>query len=411
LTLREKLLKIKLMKKLLFFFLLILTPLLLVKNQALAVNKASDSAQNKTVEIKKGEVIDQDFFAQGSDIKIDGIVNGDVYVAGGNISLAGKIDGDLIAAGGHISLDGEITQNMRVAGQTILVKGKIGRNLTVFSNQVIIEEGAVIGGNLLGFGKTIVVNGDVGRDVRIYGNQVSVNSQIGRNLKGSFGNLTLSEKTKILGDLDYQSSKEAEILPGAIISGQTNYQQLASDSWSWSNHLPKKAAIPFFFGLAGLALWFKIMAFLLALGFGLLFFYFFPKRVENMAKIISQRPWACLGWGLLVPFIFALAIIFLIITLIGIPLIFVLLPLFGLLLYFAKLFTAFFLGRKILGQKKAWGWTLLVGLLIYYLLSSILFLNGLVGLFFTAFGLGAFVLDQKNLRKTARLALKTSKKK
>jgi len=410
LTSCEKFSKIKSMKKLSLFFLLLLIPFFFFKEQVLATEQASDSAQNKIVEVKKGEIINQDFFAQGSEIKIDGTINGDVYAAGGNISLNGKIDGDLIAVSGNIFLNGEVTQDVRIAGQIISIKGKIGRNLTVFGNQVTIEEGAVIGGSLLGFGSIIRDNGSVGRDARIYGNQVSVNGQIGRDFKGSFGNLTLAEKAKILGNLDYQSSKEAEILAGATVVGQTNYQQLATDSWRWSDHLSKKA-MPLFFGLAGIALWFKIMAFLLALGFGLLFFYFFPRRVESMAKIIGQRPWACLGWGVLAPFIFVFAIIFLALTLIGIPLIFVLLPLFGLLLYFAKLFTAFFLGRKILGGKKAWGWALLVGLLIYYLLGLVLFLNGLVGFVFTALGLGAFILDQKNLRKTARLALKTSKNK
>lgn len=398
------------MKKLSLFFLLLLVPFFFVKGQVLAAVQASDSAQNKIVEVKKGEIINQDFFAQGSDIKIDGIINGDVYAAGGNISLNGKIDGDLIAGSANIFLNGEVTQDVRVVGQMILVRGKIGRNLTAFGNQVTIEEGAIIGGSLLGFGSVINDNGSVGRDARIYGNQVSVNGQIGRDFRGSFGSLTLAERTKILGNLDYQSSKEAEVLTGATIFGQTNYQQLATDSWRWSDHLSKKA-MPFFFGLAGIALWFKIMAFLLALGFGLLFFYFFPKRVESMAKIMGQRPWACLGWGILVPLIFVFVVIFLVLTLIGIPLIFVLLPLFGLLLYFAKLFTAFFFGRKILGEKKAWGWALLVGLLIYYVLSVVAFLNGLVGFVFTALGLGAFILDQKNLRKAAKLALKTSKKK
>ena len=397
------------MKKILAFLLIFFAPFFVFKDQVLATNQASSSSQKKIIEVKKDEVIDQDFFAQGNDIKINGIINGDAYLIGGNLYLNGKINGDLIAAGGNLFLNGEITQDARVAGNNVFVKGKIGRNLTVLGGQINVEE-TTLDKNLLALGETIKISSPIGQDLRIYGDQVFINSQIGRNFKGSFSNLTLAEKTKILGNLDYQSPQEAQILNGATILGQTNYRQLSSDSWRWSTYFPKRI-MPLFFGLAGLALWFKIMAFLIALGFGLLFFYFFPKRVEKMSQIMGKRFWACFGWGLLVPFIFILTVIFLILTLVGIPFIFILLPLFGLLLYFAKLFTAFFLGRKILGEKKAWGWALLLGLSIYYLLSFVFVLNGIASLFFTALGLGAFILDQKNLRKTTSIALKTSKKK
>jgi len=106
-----------------------------------------------------------------------------------------------------------------------------------------------------------------------------------------------------------------------------------------------------------------------------------------------------LGVGVLTPIVFSLIVAFLAVSLVGIPFIFILLPIFLLLVYFAKIFTAFFVGRKILGPKKSWGWALLVGIAIYYALSLILVINGIIAFFFICLGLGAFVLDQKSRRR------------
>jgi len=42
---------------------------------------------------------------------------------------------------------------------------------------------------------------------------------------------------------------------------------------------------------------------------------------------------------------------------------------------------------------------LLVGIAIYYALSLILVINGIIAFFFICLGLGAFVLDQKSRRR------------
>ncbi|MCX6725911.1 MAG: hypothetical protein NT052_01160 [Candidatus Shapirobacteria bacterium] len=378
--------------------------------QTLAADKqATDSSNTKIVEVKKGEVINHDFFAAGSDVNISGLVNGDVFAAGGNINVDGKINGDLIAGSGNIVVNGEVVGNMRVGGGTVTINGLVGRNVTVGGSNVFIDEKAQIKGSLLGFSSNIKVNGLVGKDVRIYANQANINSTVGGNVQGSMASLILDAKAKILGDLDYQAKTEAQIVQGAVVMGKTVYQPLANNSNNWANWKPAKM-IPVFFGLYGLGLYFAFVSILMALVFGLIFLYFFSKRMENMAVIIRTRFWACLGWGLLMPIIFLFIIIFLAISLVGIPFIFIVLPLFGVLIYFAKIFTAFALGRRILGEKKAWGWVLALGLLIYFALGLIWGINGIAGCVFTTVGLGAFFLDQKSRRQPAKVIVNTSKK-
>lgn len=373
-----------------------------------ADNQATDSSSTKIVEVKKDEVINHDFFAAGSDVNINGLVNGDVFAAGGNVNVDGKINGDLIAGSGNIVVNGEVVGDIRAGGNTVTINGLVGRNVTVGGSNVIINEKAQIKGSLLGFSNNIRVNGLVGKDVRVYANQANINSTIGGNVQGSMANLILDAKAKILGDLDYQAKTEAQMVQGAVVIGKTTYQPLPSNN-NVANWKPAKI-MPVFFGLYGFGLYLKFVSVIMALVFGLIFLYFFSKRMENMAVIIRSRFWACLGWGLLMPIIFLFVIIFLAISLVGIPFIFIALPLFGVLIYFAKIFTAFALGRRILGEKKAWGWVLALGLLIYFGLGLIWGINGIAGCIFTAVGLGAFFLDQKSRRQVAKAVVKTSKK-
>ena len=397
------------MKKILILFSFILGLSFFFVPQTLAAdNQATSSSDKKIVEIKKGEVIEHDFFGAGSDVNINGLVNGDVFAAGGNVNVDGKINGDLIAGSGNIVVNGEVVGNIRVMGGTVTINGLIGRNLTVGGGNIIVNEKAQIKGSLLGFGSNIKVNGSVGKDVRIYANQANINSTVSGNVQGSMASLTLDAKAKILGDLDYQAKTEVQMVQGAVIMGKTTYQPLPENN-NKANWKPARM-MPLFFGLYGLGLYFAFVSILMALVFGLIFLYFFSKRMENMAVIIRTRFWACLGWGLLMPIIFLFVIIFLAISLIGIPFIFIVLPLFGVLIYFAKIFTAFALGRRILGEKKAWGWVLALGLLIYFALSLIWGINGIAGCVFTAVGLGAFFLDQKSRRQIIKEVVKTSKK-
>ena len=401
-----------LMKKSFFFIITALISFFFfLPNLTLAQESTPSSQKPKIIEVKKGEIINHDFFAGAKDVNILGTVNGDVFVGGNNVLVNGKINGDLIAGSENITFNGEVNGNIRIAGSTVFINGLVGKNLTVVGSNLIIGEKARVNGSLLAFGSDIRVQGPIGKDARIYGSQVVVGSQIGRNLGGSFANLILTSQAKVLGDLEYQSPREAQIDSKAKILGKTIYKPMVHKNFWQKSFVFHRQMVPLFLGLAGFALWLKFMAFLLALGFGFLFLYFFPKRVEGMAKIIGSHFWLSLGVGVLIPIIFSLVVIFLAVSLVGIPFIFIVGPIFFLLVYFAKIFTAFFFGRKILGAKKSWGWALVVGLLIYYFLGMIPIINGLTSFVFITVGLGAFILDQKSLRSVAKIAVKSSKNK
>lgn len=399
------------MKKFFLIIILFFSFFFFLPHLVLAQEATPSSVKPKLVEVKKGEIINRDFFAAAQEIIISGVINGDVFMAGGNIMIDGTINGDLMAVSNNINFKGIVSDDARLAGNIILIDGLIGKNLTLGGSSVAINDKAKISGSLLAFAGNTKVQGPIGKDARIYGGQVFINNQIGRDLNGAFDELVLAPQTKILGDLDYQSSKEAQLDQGAKVFGQTIYKPLVRKNLWPKPFMSSRRLMPIFFGFYGLALIFKFFALLLAFGFGFLFFYFFPKRIEKMTKIIEAHFWKSLGIGVITLMIFILLTILLLISLIGIPFIFIAFPLFGLLIYFSKLFTSFFVGRRILGPKKNWIWSLIIGLLIYYVLSMIPVINGLTSFVFITVGLGAFILDQKSLRHQKEIVVKSSNKK
>ncbi|HUV42959.1 MAG TPA: polymer-forming cytoskeletal protein [Patescibacteria group bacterium] len=389
------------MKKLKFLiaFFIIISTFFFFANPVLA----QETQEFSNIVVKKGEVIDHDFFAAGSTVTISGVVNGDVFAAGGILVVDGIINGDLLAGAGTINLLGRVSDDVRVGGGTLFVNGEIGKNLTVGGGNINIAEGARIGGSLLGFGGAFDIRGPIGKDVNLFAGQATVTSQINGNLKGSIEKLVLSSEAQILGDLEYESPQKADIDERALIIGKTTFKPSETrkpesfKSWTFKGWK--------IFNLFWLGFYIKLSAFIIAFLFGLVFLYLFPKRIEAITKILKNRPWPSLGAGFLALILFVPSVILLAISLIGIPLILIFIPVFLFLIYFSKIFTALCLGREVLfrfNSKKSQVWALLIGLLIYYFLRLIPIVSPIIAFGFISAGLGAFLLDQKSLRTSKK---------
>ncbi len=354
----------------------------------------------KNIVVRKGEIVDHDFFAAGDSVTISGVVNGDVYAAGATVSVDGIINGDLIVGAGVVTLSGEVSDDVRVGGGNIFISGIIGKNLTVGGGSLIVTSEAEIGGSLLAFTGSLDIKGPIGREANVFAGKAVFSNQVGGDLKGSIEELVLTSEAQILGNLEYESAKEATIDEDASVVGETTYKFVEKKEVKFEKFAPKLG--PAILGIAKIKLYLNFFSFVISLIFGLVFLYFFPKRIEGINKILTSRSWGSLGVGLLTVILFPMALVFLTITIIGIPFMLLLIPLFTFLVYFSKIFASFVVGRKLLlrfEMKKSWNWALLVGLIVYYLLRLVPVISPIAGFAFTTLGLGAFVLDQKSLRR------------
>lgn len=345
-------------------------------------------AGSGNIQVPKDEVISHDFYNAGENVTISGTINGDVFVAGANVLVDGTINGDLIAAGATVTVLGNVSDDVRAAGSSVLIKGRVGKNVTAFGSSVTLGSEGNVAGSLLAAGNTIDLGGPIGKDVRAYGNQVLLTSTVAGDFQGAMQSLVLGANTKISGNLTYQSGEEINV-PAGTVGGKITYQP------------PQEAETKMTGVFFGLKFFMAIAGFLLSLFIGLVYLFLFPKRAQGIVETIGSQPWPSLGLGLLTIILFPLILIILAVSLIGIPFLFILIPVFLFFLYMAKIFTAFYLGRRILNNSRLLG-PLALGLLLYYVLGLIPVIGFLTAFAFVTVGLGAFLLDLKSLRQPAR---------
>lgn len=359
----------------------------------------SDYKNTTSIILQKDQVINKDYFAGGDTVTILGTVNGDAYVAGGTVYVDGTINGDLLVAGGTVNIRGKVSNNIRAVGGQIIVSGKTGRNLTTLGGSVTITETASVSGSLVAGAGTLSVFAPIGTDASIGAGQVTIDSHITRDVQAGVGTISLTPNAKIGGNFTYWSSETAQVTAPSQVAGKITHNYPPTPE----KEQPQKDTSPFV--IAGLVSTFSLFSFCSALLIGLLMLKFIPVYTKQIVVLMQEKMLQSFGVGflsiVLAPFIFVI----LLITLIGIPLSIISFVLFGILIYLAKIIFSMVLGEKIfvqLNKKAARGWTFLVGLILYYLITMIPVFGFVVWLIAGCMGLGALLMQAQYAYTTLR---------
>lgn len=310
--------------------------------------KAFAVKTGNAVSIGQNEIVDGNLYATGSTLVIDGQVKGDVICAGQAVSISGKVDGDVICAAQSIDVTGEVAGSVRIAGNNVTVNNKVGRNLMAFGASVILGSNAQvamdmlvgaayaningqIAGNLHGGGAIITLNGPVGKDVAL-----TMKAEKQSPL------LTLTDKATIGGNLSYTSPTTATIAKPANIAGKVSrdWPQVKSDYFA--NSMVS--------GVAMIWLWCKIIGLFGALLMGLFLVLVFKDKILALADEMVAHPGTAIGHGALVLLVGPIILIFLFMTMIGIPLAFVSGLFWLLLMIMGKMMVAILAGLVLLGR-------------------------------------------------------------
>ncbi|MEW6681360.1 MAG: hypothetical protein AB1451_00345 [Nitrospirota bacterium] len=369
----------------------------LLARPAWAQDEHSDAAEREVMILPAGVVINQDYFAYGERVEISGTVNGDVYAAGGQILVDGTINGDLLAAGGAITISGTVSQDARIAGGQIAINGPIGRSLTVAGGNVEVNDSAAVGRSVVAAGGRVRVAAPVQADAKIAGGSVTVSNAVKGNLHVATGDLRLTSKAAIAGDLTYWSQTDASIDPGANVAGVVTRKALPE------HFGPRPGA--FLAALAGLFLLAKLVSFVSTLVLGLLFLYLLPRYTGSTVSTLRTRPWASLGIGFIAFVVTPVAAVILLITVLAAPLGLMAAALFVLAIYVARVFVMIWAGAALfawMGKPVREVWALVIGLVVYTIVTAIPFLGWIVAWGVTLFGLGAALLADRMLYLTAK---------
>lgn len=276
-----------------------------------------------------------DLYASGGDIRVTSTVNNDLTVAGGNIAIEGSVTGGVLAAGGNITLDAAVANSARIAGGNIVISGPINRDLVIFGGSVTVSRDAVIGGDVVFTGGQLTLDAPVRGKVIINGGEIVINSQVGENVEGTVGELTLGNNAVINGTLKYNAPQRAEIREGARVKGQHQFTQTRDEEAER--------------GVAGLLTAGTIYKLIADIIFALLFVFLLGRFTRDVIANAVDEPLKSLGLGLVT----------LIITpIVGLILLIVILPGVVLLGFYAVLLLiSVVLAKLVLGWWLMQWWT------------------------------------------------------
>jgi len=351
---------------------------------------AADIRQGQEITIGTTETIEDDLYAFGANIAINGTIHGDLIAAGNIILIDGIVTGDVIAVGQVIAIRGQVGGSVRAAAggfvqqfaSGILLDGKVANDFVVAGSGLLISSNGRVGRDaIIGAADTTIV-GQIGRELQVASTNAKIDGSVGGNVRAAVDRLQLTERATVGGSLTYQSKNDAEIANKSSVKG------------SIERRAPDEGRAPLVQGPAALVLeWLKGLIGLLILG--ILVVFFFPGFSRRAGEALVRSPWLTLAIGALV--LIGLPILSIVFFAVG-GLIggwwigFVVLALFGVALALSIPVAAVGVGGALLrvARRPVPVWlALLIGLVALLLVALIPILGGLVIFCALLFGLGA----------------------
>jgi cytoskeletal protein CcmA (bactofilin family) len=334
------------------------------------------------VTIGTTETIEDDLYAFGTNIAINGTIHGDLIAAGNNISVDGTVTGDVIAAGQSVVIRGQVGGSVRAAGASIVVDGKVTNDLLAAGNELTILSNGRVGRDVIVGATNATISGQIGRDLQAGSTNVKIDGGIGGNVLASVERLQLTDRATIGGNLKYTSKNDAQIANTSSVKGSIERQAPANDR------------APLVTGPASLVIeWLKGLIGLLILG--ILVVFFFPGFARRAGEALVRSPWLTLAIGALVLIgLPILAVVFFAVgALIGGWWIgFVVLSLFVVVLALSIPVAAVGVGGAVLrvARRPVPVWlALIIGLVVLLLVALVPILGGVVIFCALLFGMGA----------------------
>lgn len=343
--------------------------------------------------LPSGTVFEGDYFAFGDSVEISGVVNGDVYVLANQVVIDGIVNGDVLVAAASIEIAGKVAHNVRSIGGQVLVTGQIGNNFSTLAGNVQLLPSSTVGGNLVITAGNVDLSSQGASDGVIVASNLRVSGLLKGFLKAYVGQLRITSKANIIGNVEYRSSASAWIDPSAKIEGTVIYHPSLVHGLVQGTWLQRL--------LVGSKVVTLLMNFFYTLVVGIILLKVFPKNLEAALHTLQDHPLKCFSYGVMLLVLLPLASLVMLMTILGVPFALTLIAANIIGFYTAKIYTIFWasqwLFHKIKLKIRRFA-VLVVGIVCYFVLSEIPFLGTIFSFAAMLLGLGAGVLAQARRR-------------
>ena len=245
---------------------------------------AATVAESDLVWIVEAEVVPEDLYALGNEVRIAGRVEGDlVAVATDVVRVEGVVTGSVTALASRVVIEGEVGGSLRAVAAEVVVTGGVGGD--VVTAAAVLEVTGAVERDVLAAVWSAAAVGSVGRDLRGFFRSVDLGGQIAGDVEIRTDRLEAGADVSVLGDLVYQA---------AHLSGQEYLDAKVAGSVVNRQALPPNIRVRAFRLMVVL-----LMSLLTVLG-GLVVVRALSRRTEAAVGRMLRKPWRSLGKGALV---------------------------------------------------------------------------------------------------------------
>ncbi|MEX1126793.1 MAG: hypothetical protein WEE53_14125 [Acidimicrobiia bacterium] len=353
---------------------------------------AAETSSSDLVIIREGDTVDDDLYAAGLRVLIEGVVDGDlVAFAAEEVVITGEVTGSVLAIAPKVTVEGTVGGSLRMSGRELVVAGHVGKDVVAAVIGAGFGPDSNVTGDVVVWAFNLTAEGGIGGDLEGTQRRVSLEGEVGGDVNVSAGKLAITGPLSVGGDLDYRSATVASGLDQATVGGAVVH----------------KTPMPPNITIRALGLLTRFLVILGLTAAALLVAWGWPGRTALTGERAAARPFKAYGRGALIaltPVLLAgvaAMIVAVAPAAASLPLLAIFVPLVvvtaGIILALSLVAGApavLVLGRLVPGERGMYG-AIALGSLLAGVLWMVPLVGWIVPLIILPWGLGAWILSFK----------------
>lgn len=235
-----------------------------------------------TVIVQEGRVIEEDLFAAGSRVIVNGRIEGDLIVSTTHLTINGVVEGDVGGLAWSVDVPGEVLGSVRAVAWDVDVSGSVGDDVLVLARSLDVD--GSIGRDMLVAGVSAHHSGTVEGEIRgelLWG--LRVDGAVGEDVDVGIHRLTISDSASVGSAVSWRQGLISQNVRGW--TARTDISEEAD-----LGLVAEVEPIPLDISVRALRLLFQVLRFVALLFTGLLFISVLPRFTRRSAVQIDTRP-------------------------------------------------------------------------------------------------------------------------
>ena len=190
-----------------------------------ATIRGSEFKSGDNIEISKLHQIDDDFYAFGQKLTIDGTITGDLFAFVNKSTIRGHLENSVNIGSFEFTHQGIIDGSLRIFTQQADIYGHVGRSLMAFSQEITLNKGSMVEKDANIFAVDAELEGTILGKTQIQADTVYISGIIDGDVIIRAKVINIVPPAVIKGDLTYTSENQALIdtTSGVTIVGATTW--------------------------------------------------------------------------------------------------------------------------------------------------------------------------------------------